>query len=333
MKRRLRCLPLLLLLLACVACVQMKYVSFDELVPPKFIVPEGKSVAVLNNFNRHNVELLNEYLEVTPCDGDSLMEYVAMAMADEGLFSEVIVLDSCLYPENDTTAHVLTQYEVKQLCSLLQVDMLYVCEFACLTVEHFDDDTDRNRYLLSTLYVPTRTRPAQSFILCEPVGKISPFTSSRPERLVATFYDKFGDMAVKGLSCQWETRQRSFYTGLNRTLRDAELYVKENNWEAAVDTWRTYAEGGKDRRRLMALYNEALYNEVIDSIPRALECLAQAKTFATDTTSVDSAKVDAWNWAFEADTYPYTDFQRIRGYERILNERASEISKLRLLGM
>lgn len=82
---------------------------------------------------------------------------------------------------------------------------------------------------------------------------------------------------------------------------------------------------------MAAAYNEALWYEMHDSIGEALGKLQEARTFVTDTTALDSTRFRQWNLDaahYGLGEYPYTDYQRIRNYERILRDRQAEVQKL-----
>lgn len=320
-------------LLACTACLQMRYVTFEQMVPPERYLPaEVQRLGVLNNFSENNIVIVNGALEITPCDGDTLMQCVAEAFADEGLFREVVVLDSCLYPVGDTLPHTLTQAEVQQLCRDLDVDMLFVCDFGCVAIEYHGEDValTYKQYLVAETYVPNRTKPLHSHIISA-VMPHNAIIEHRMERHLSPTARVLAQLAVQRYAPHWAPAERSFYSGFDRRLKDAALYVHEDNWEGALDLWRSYGTGRKPQQKLVALYNEALYHELHDSLDAALRCLDAAQALATDTTAVDSARVWEWLDYYGTDDYPYTDYQRIQGYRQKLQQRQTDIQNLHLI--
>ena len=107
------------------ACSEVLYLSVEQMVPPEIMPAKAaRSIGVVNNFSRHNVILVNEDAVLFPCDADSVKEQIALSFADAGVLDRVVVLDSILYPTDSITPHILTQAEVNDLCTYLDVDML-----------------------------------------------------------------------------------------------------------------------------------------------------------------------------------------------------------------
>lgn len=311
----------------------MRYVTFEQLVPPRHFLPaEVQRLGVLNNCSENNIVVINGAIEVTPCDGDTLMQCVAQAFADAGLFREVVVLDSCLYPDGDSLAHTLTPQEVQRLCRDLDVDMLYVIDFGCVSIEYHGEDVrlTYKQYLVAQTYVPTRTKPANTHILST-VMPHNAIIDHRMERHLSTTARVLAQLAVERYAPHWDVVERAFYTGFDRRLKDATLYVHEDNWQGALDLWRSYGTDRRPQQKLVALYNEALYHELHDSIATAIDCLDKAQAYAADTTAVDSTRVWEWLDYYGTDDYPYTDYQRIQGYRQKLQQRQKDIDNLHLI--
>ena len=308
------------------------------------IPPGARRLGVLNNFSRNNVFLLYDNLELLPCNPDSLVEYVAMAFADEGLFDEVVVLDSCLYTPSDTSFHELTREEVCRLCEVMNVDLLYVCDFA--SVSQIKQELIRDyianeyiwprRYLLSShFYAPTRNAPLHSFVLGGDLKNGVFVDRIELDKQLSQLYFMWGQLAVRPFIPQWDCRERSFFTSPRYGFREATTCVRDGDWECALAHWKSMAQSGNKHYRLYAAYNEALYWEMCDSIDHSLDCLKLALTFAGDTSSVDVEDYSQWLEAREENgysgEYPFTNYQRILMYEDILKERQKEIQKLNLL--
>jgi len=325
-----RVLVLVLGLCSVLSCVSIKYVYIDQFVPASHPLPEGISIGVLNNFSPNNIVLIDEGLYVYSFDGDSLMEYVAQALADTEMFSEIVVLDSCIYPQGDTVIHMLKEPEVRRLCDTLDVDMLYVCEYGCVTSWGPEAvDGDCRTYLASHVYVPGHKEPTHTFILDEFLRRGTYRTRIEVERWIQRSYPIVGRMAADCLTPHWETRDRIFYHGTDFNMREATVCVSDGDWEGAYHYWQRQAQKQNPRQRLISLYNQALYHEMNDSIDLALRMLDEADTYSKDTTAVDSVALREW---FNADlaigNFPYTDHQRIVNYRTLLHERQNELQKL-----
>ena len=320
----------LLLLSGFISCVNVKYVAIDQFVPAAYPLPEGLSIAVLNNLSPYNVSISDKGLHLYSCDGDSLMEHVAQAFADAGIFAEVVVLDSCLYPVGDTIYHLLTPREVDRLCDTLDVDLLYVCDYGCITSWGPEaDDGDRKFYLASHVYTSGRTTPTHSFIIDGEWRRGTYRTKLEVARWLRRSYPELARRAAECFAPHWETCDRSFYSGTAYNLREATVCVNDGDWEGAYQLWQKQAQKKNPRQRLISLYNQALYHEMNDSLDLALRLLDEADTYTTDTTAIDSTLLQLW---YEADVrigeFPYTDHQRIVDYRSLLHQRQKDVLRL-----
>ena len=317
-----------------VSCVSVRYVSIEQFVPAPYPLPKDIRVGVLNNSSPHNISFLDDGIYAYSLDGDSVMQYVAQAFADEELFNEVVVLDSCIFPRGDTIYHLLTEQEVRRLCDTLAVDLLYVCDYGCVTSwgpEAFDGQCEI--YFASHVYVPGRKGPTHSFIL-DRLLRRGTFRSHKEVDLWSErSYPLVGTMAVQRLAPHWEACDRSFYHSMAYNMREASVCVRDGDWDGAYRYWQRQERNKNPRQRLISLYNQALYHEMNDSIDLALHCLDLADTFATDTTAVDSTALNEWYEAdFRIGEYPFTDHQRIADYRKLLHNRKDEIIKLTIGG-
>jgi len=313
-----------------ISCINVKYVAIDQYVPAAYPLPEGVSIAVLNNLSPHNVAISDPGLHLYSCDGDSLMEHVAQAFADAGIFTEVVVLDSCLYPAGDTIYHLLTPREVARLCDTLAVDLLYVCDYGCITSWGPEaDDGERKFYLASHVYASGHTNPTHSFIIDGNLRRGTYRTSRDVARWIQRTYPEMGRMAAESFAPHWETCNRSFYSGTAYNLREATVCVSDGDWDGAYQLWQRQAQNKNPRQRLISLYNQALYHEMNDSLDLALRCLDEADTYATDTAAIDSTTLRLW---YEADLrigeFPFTDHQRIDDYRSLLRQRQQDMQRL-----
>ena len=333
-----------LIVLLCGGCVSLRYVSIEQLTPPTLLLPDGmRRLGVLNNCSAANAVRLNDGIDLFEANADSIVEYVAMGFAGSGVFDEVVVLDSCIFPQGDTLGHILTQAQVKHFCDTMQVNMLYVCDYAGLSAYNKDflteygvdfDMAPRYYYLLAHAYAPSRSTPMHSYIFQKPLADGMYRTEKEVLEMERKTYPLWGQLASHAFTPQWTRRERSFYTGSLYALREAEVCVKDGDWDGARRWWRQVGQKSKPGYKLIAAYNEALWYEMHDSIDDALRELDEAYSFVTDTTAIDS--IHFWQWLTEAECadigeYPYTDYQRIRNYERILQDRMTEVQKLNLI--
>ena len=325
-------------------CITPKYVSIEQMVPPSLLLPSSaRRLGVLDNHSRTNITKINDDIDLFDADVDSVIEYIAMDFADIGIFDEVVVLDSCIFPPADTIGGVLNQTEVTHLCDTMQVDMLYVVDYAgiscynkdTLTTYGIDFDTAPVNYcLLAHAYAPTRKQPMHTYIFEEQMGEGTFNSDKEVKEAQQKAYPLLGERATHAFTPQWDLRERSFYGGCTSELREAKVCIRDGNWDGAREWWRKLYQKRKLRYKMAAAYNEALWYEMNDSIDEALEKLHEARIYVSDTTALDS--VAFWEWYIDAEyyglsEYPYTDYQRILNYERILQDRQAEVQKLNLI--
>ena len=288
--------PCLFLLLS--GCQSTEVFSIDYAMPAQVSFPAGlRSVAVVNNMsdtpeNRplqssdEKTDRQEDNGEITHIthfyqgDGTVATESLAQAIADENYFDEVIICDSALRAHDFfPRENLLSQEEVKRLVQELDVDFLIALENVQIKAVRkigfspyynmFIGTIDANVYPSVRIYLPNRQTPK------ELVKEASQFA---------------GIAAVKQLLPYWETAHRILYTGGSANMRDAAIYVREENWEAAVGLWRqTYnAKRVSKKKKMRAAYNIALGYEMQDSISQALDWSLKAQALAYETDKVES---------------------------------------------
>jgi hypothetical protein len=311
---------LFLLTILLTSCSEILYVTVEQMLAPE-IAPKHtvSSVGIVSNFSQNNVVVVNDDAIILPCDADTVKEQVAMTFADAGIMERVVVLDSLLYHPDSTTIHILTQSEVNDLCQQLDVEMIYSIDYACLTFNPAARFISRplNAYLCSRIYTPDRDS-IQGFSVMdketldywiEDTDEISDLIPQIPSLLARS--------AISPYLPSWEKRERVFYYDrLCYELREARVYVYENNWEAAAQQWRVLSENQWRPYRFMAHYNLALYYEMTDDIESALHSLDIAEEMATKKNKKGK------------DTGLALDTSLLKQYREVLQNRKKEIEEL-----
>ena len=307
------------LLLLFTSCSEVFYLSIEQLVPPQAVSGHrGRSVGVVSNFSQNNVMVANDDAIVLPCDADTVKELVAQTLAHAGTLERVVVLDSLLYHPDSTHRHLLPQAEVNALCRTLNVDMLYSIDYACLIFSPAAPFVPRslNAYLCSYLYTPDSdslagTRHPHKEMLdywVESTEEIALLVPQIPQQLV--------EHALGAYLPSWKERERVFYHDrLCYALREARIYVYEDNWEAASEQWCTLLESRYRPYRFMALFNLALYYEMTGDIDQAISTLELAIAEGTKTNRRGKPS-------------PFIDTTFMNPYHEVLIFRKSELEKL-----
>ena len=260
------------------------YLSVDQMLPPE-IMPSWstRSVGVLNNFSPNNIIIVNDDTFIYPCDADSVTEEIALSFADAGGMDRVVVLDSLLYPVDGTSPHKLSQAEVNDLCHYLDVNMLYSLEYACVTINWGTSTIGRpmNAYLCSRIYTPDNDTLSGTAILDKKVVESWAYDTAQVSVFMPHVPQMLAEEAIEPYLPSWKERERVFYFDrLCYELREARVYVNEDNWEAAAQQWRKLAQSKQRIRRFVAAYNMALYYEMTDSIDEAIASLDLAMEIA-----------------------------------------------------
>ena len=263
------------------SCSEVIYLNIEQMLPPE-VMPQHKvrSVGVVSNFSLNNVVVVNDDALILPCDADTVKEQVALTFANSGIMDLVVVLDSLLYHPDSTTQHVLTQSEVNALCHEMDVEMIYSIDYACLTFNPAARFIARplNAYLCSRIYIPDNDSIRGTSILDKETLDYWVNDTEEIAYLAPQIPHLLAQNAIAPYLPSWKERERVFYYDrLCYELREAKVYVRESNWEAAAEQWRSLAESKLRPYRFMAAYNMALYYEMIDDIDAAIASLDTAE--------------------------------------------------------
>jgi len=68
-------------------------------------------------------------------------------------------------------------------------------------------------------------------------------------------------------------------------MRDAGVYVRENNWNSAFELWKQIYDKGKGRQKMRAAFNIGLYYEMKDNPATAIEWVEKADKLAKAGTT------------------------------------------------
>lgn len=273
----------LLSILLC-SCSEILYVNIEQMLPPE-VMPQqtARSVGVVSNFSPNNVVVANKSAIILPCDADTVKDQVALAFANSGIVERVVVLDSLLYHPDSTQIHSLSQKEVNALCQELDVEMIYSIDYACLIYNPAARFISRplNAYLCSRIYIPDRDSIQGTSIMDKETLDYWVDDTNEISHLIPEIPSLLAQSAISPYLPSWKERERVFYYDrLCYALREAKVYINEDDWEAAFQQWHNLLNSKLRPYRFMAAYNLALYYEMTDHIDEALHSLEQAGEFA-----------------------------------------------------
>jgi hypothetical protein len=89
-------------------------------------------------------------------------------------------------------------------------------------------------------------------------------------------------MPIRNLLPYWSEIERFYFDGGNFEMRDAGVYVREQNWEEASVLWKNVYDKKKGKAKMRAAYNLAVYSEMKDDFEYAKEYLATACALADE---------------------------------------------------
>ena len=135
-----------------------------------------------------------------------------------------------------------------------------------------------------------------------------------------------GTVPVKYLLPYWKTAKRYLFTGGTVNMRDAAIYVKENNWPEAIRLWETEYNSKKGKKKMYAAYNIALGYEMQDSINTAYDWAVKAQEVAKSmakNTVKDIEDVERGSYSSDISYYLMTS-----SYVSELQERKNGLVRL-----
>ena len=307
-------------------CQTVEQLSIDYMLPAEVSFPPSlKRVAVVNNMpsipdNKLIVEETDEKKKdeteiarkTKYFNGNAKIttEALAEALANENYFDEVVICDSMLRA-NDMIPResTLSKSEVESLIESLDVDFLIALENIQLRslrkIEYLREwgvyagTIDVKVYPTVKVYLPNRNGPMVTIntndsifwdYAAPSIAQAGAGLISETEMLKEAS-EFAGTVPVKYMLPHWKTSSRYLFTSGSVNMRDAAVYVRENNWQQAIELWKqTYEKKKKGKQKMYAAYNVALGYEMQDSIQAAEEWALKAQKEAYDIDKIEEKK-------------------------------------------
>ena len=280
------------------SCVSLRTVSIDQLEPAKISFPnEFRKVLVVNNV-RNNSANVSETL--FNGDGKTATEALAQGMADANYFDEIIICDSALRTsENSIRAVGLQPSEATSLANEFGVDMIVSMEELLLRTQkslaYFPDFPlpepvlDAHIKTVVRVYAPGREKPIVTALENDSIYWFLSQMSTSEERI-----DEASKLGGEQIAAQlvpsWNTVQRYYYGGGSVDMRDASVYVNQNQWEEAFSAWERAQKQKSKKVRMRSAFNMALYYELHDDIENAENWLQEAESLLLEGKSEEELK-------------------------------------------
>ena len=318
------------LLVCCVllfsGCQSIEQLSIDYMLPAEVSFPSAlRRVAVVNNMPpipdnklilEENDEKKKDETEIARKtkyfngDGKIATESLAEALANENYFDEVIICDSALrahdmIPREST----LSKEEVEKLTQSLDADFLIALENVQMRsirkIEYLPEwgvyagTLDLKVYPTVKVYLPQRNGPMVTVNASDSIfwDHAAPSMAQAGAGLISEkemlreASEFAGTIPVSHMLPHWKTASRYLFTGGSVNMRDAAVFVREDNWDKAIELWKqTYEKKKKGKQKMYAAYNIALGYEMQDSIHTAEEWALKAQKVAYDVDKIDEKK-------------------------------------------
>lgn len=300
------------------SCSTVKWVSIERFLPAQSRVAERVfRVAVVNNQPDFSDRRAASGLYAL--DSQAVADSLAQYLADSDFYDEVVVLDSVL-PQVQTLAYEereLRPSQVKELARRLNVDMIVSVEFAVFSYEGYPAQEGTVSTLVK-LYLPGELHPVdtlfrQGLIGWDPsvdyTGLSAPARQKMMLRHIAV--SEAAWLSVPDLVPGWGTVELPYYTGANVEMRDAAVYLAEEDWAEVRLLWEAQLKHKNRMRRMEANLNMAVWHEIHD------DNIDTAHRYAEQALKLSAEKPDSYNYRF------------ISGYLKDLEARGRDLKRVK----
>lgn len=282
-----------LLLVLCLfsACTTLQTISFERLQAADVSYPDQVRTVGVINYAPQDEQERDSILGLWNGDGMVTVESLAREIAATDYFNQVVVCDSALRPVGMGDEEILPMSQADSLIQALGVDMLFAVEQVRIELKEgslFHTElmvdvpaVDGVITPLVRAYVSGRNAPLFSISKTDTICWVV-----SPELTFGQIMQEASDFAatlpVSYLLPHWKEMNRYYFDGGNMEMRDAGVYIREQNWEGAAALWQKLHDGRKGKVKMRAAYNLALNYELQGDYERAKEYLDTALSLASE---------------------------------------------------
>ena len=275
------------------SCVTVKYTSFERLQGAEVNFPEqARSIGIVHCSPVVTERVWDGLPNTYEGEGKLMAESFAQEIAETHYFDQVIICDSVVIPSGEEAT--LSGNQIDSLIQTLGVDMLLAIERVQLDMSTGVTWFPELMQKLPTLrvgvtpligaYREMRERPLFKISKTDTLYWELPLDVTMEQ--VAEDASQFaGTLPMKHLLPYWEEMTRFYFDGGIAEMRDAGIYVREQNWDAAAELWRSVYGQKKGKYRIHAAFNLALYHELKNEFELALAYLDEAFKLSKEGTS------------------------------------------------
>lgn len=282
-----------LLLVLCLfsACTTLQTISFERLQAADVSYPDQVRTVGVINYAPQDEQERDSILGLWNGDGMVTVESLAREIAATDYFNQVVVCDSALRPVGMGNEEILPMSQADSLIQALGVDMLFAVEQVRIELKEgslFHTElmvdvpaVDGVITPLLRAYVSGRNAPLFSISKTDTIcWVVSPELTFR--QIMQEASDFAATLPVSYLLPHWKEMNRYYFDGGNMEMRDAGVYIREQNWEGAAALWQKLHDGRKGKVKMRAAYNLALNYELQGDYERAKEYLDTALSLASE---------------------------------------------------
>lgn len=282
-----------LLLVLCLfsACTTLQTISFERLQAADVSYPDQVRTVGVINYAPQDKQERDSIIGLWNGDGMVTVESLAREIAATDYFNQVVVCDSALRPVGMGNEEILPMSQADSLIQTLGVDMLFAVEQVRIELKEgslFHTElmvdvpaVDGVITPLVRAYVSGRNAPLFSISKTDTICWVV-----SPELTFGQIMQEASDFAatlpVSYLLPHWKEMNRYYFDGGNMEMRDAGVYIREQNWEGAAALWQKLHDGRKGKVKMRAAYNLALNYELQGDYERAKEYLDTALSLASE---------------------------------------------------
>lgn len=283
-----------LLLVICLfsACTTLQTISFERLQAADVSFPnQVRSVGVINYVPQDRQEP-DSLLGIWYADGKVTTEVLAQEIAATDYFNKVVICDSAFYEAVGAGSEgTLSESLVDSLIRTLEVDLLFAVEQVQVELKggslfHTElmmdvPAVDGVVTPLVRAYIADRDAPLFSVSKTDTIcWVLSPELTHEQIMMEASEYA--ATLPMTYLLPHWKEIDRYYFDGGNTDMRDAGVYVREQNWEEASALWQKLYDTRKGKVKMRAAYNLALHHEMQEDFERAKEYLETASSLVSE---------------------------------------------------
>lgn len=285
--RHAKTLLVLFMSLLLTGCVSYNYVNFERLEAGDINYPENvRRVGVVNSMPYFDLGHLGEkVLDMPHLEGSGIIaaDTLANLLALADYFDTVVICDSMLRGMNIpfSESYALSPVQADSLMETMGVDVLFSLDRVKIDLSSWNPNGYGYKGVKAvvtpvlTAYIPGRETPWFAVSCKDSIGyKWNEPMSLGKFQKDASAYSAY--MLMDHLLPSWKMVERSYYASGCVELRDANIYMMEENWKDACSLWKQAYDAGKGKKKMMAAYNLAVYYEAHDDTDRALEYLEEA---------------------------------------------------------